>query len=119
MVNRRCSRFRYPIAFVDRQKMLDILYGCLKDGTKVHLGKEVVSVKQFNKALRVLTRDGCCYDGDLVVGTDGIHSRVRSEMWKMADSLRPGLITLRDKSGQFYILYLWLAMTDGTLVGSQ
>lgn len=60
-------------------------------------------------------RDGCCYDRDLVVGADDVHSRVRSEMWKMADALRPGLITSRERGGRFYILYLWLAMINATL----
>lgn len=47
--------------------------------------------------VRVYTSDGSCYNGNLLVGADGVHSKVRSEMWRHADEKRPGLITSEEK----------------------
>lgn len=46
---------------------------------------------------RVITDDGAVYDGHLIVGADGVHSRIRSEMWRLADARNPSLISPRDK----------------------
>lgn len=66
----------------------------------MHLGKEVVEVQQLDSTMRVITKDGCSYEGDLIVGADGVHSSIRSEMWRIADTLEPGLITQSEKNGQ-------------------
>ncbi|MCJ1243270.1 hypothetical protein MMC30_000467 [Trapelia coarctata] len=92
------EQFGYPVSFLDRQKFLAILYNRLKDKTKVHVKKEVISIEHLKFGVRVKTADGSRYDGDLVVGADGVHSRTRSEMWKHADEDRPGLITSQEKS---------------------
>lgn len=49
----------------------------------------------------MITEAGVTYTGDLVVGADGIHSKVRSEMWRIADTVRPGLVTEREKNSKF------------------
>ncbi|KAI9728827.1 MAG: hypothetical protein M1834_007214 [Cirrosporium novae-zelandiae] len=94
------ERFGFPLAFLDRQKLLKILYTSLKDKSKVHVNKKVVEVQQLKSSLRVSTSDGSFYDCDLVVGADGVHSKVRSEMWRIADTQQPGLITMREKNSQ-------------------
>lgn len=47
--------------------------------------------------MEVVTSSGQEYTGDLVVGADGVHSVIRSEMWKLADALEPGRVSKREK----------------------
>lgn len=101
-----CSRFGYPVSFLDRQKLLAILYNGIKDNGKIQRRKEVIRVEQLDTEMRVLTKDGSWYKADLVVGADGVHSGVRSEMWRAAEAQRPGLITPTEKTGQLQGLYL-------------
>ncbi|RDA88612.1 hypothetical protein CP532_5879 [Ophiocordyceps camponoti-leonardi (nom. inval.)] len=75
-------------SFYPRRKLLEILYSTLPDKTKVHVNKEVSRIEQDEleeKGLvRVWTADGDVYEGDVVVGADGVHSRTRAEMQRMA-----------------------------------
>ncbi|KAL2867450.1 FAD-dependent monooxygenase spyC [Aspergillus lucknowensis] len=95
------ERFGLPLAFLERRKLLQVLYNALPDTSKVLVGKTVVSVEQTatDAAVAVHTVDGSVYHGDLVVGADGVHSRVRREMWRLAEVEQPGLITSREKDG--------------------
>ncbi|KAL2820628.1 hypothetical protein BJX63DRAFT_444182 [Aspergillus granulosus] len=95
------ERFGLPLAFLERRKLLQILYNSLPDTSKVFVGKTVVSVEQTaaNNTVAVHTDDGSVYEGDLVVGADGVHSRVRLEMWRLAELEQPGLITAQEKNG--------------------
>ena len=47
--------------------------------------------------VRVITKDGEEFAGDIVVGVDGVHSVIRQEMWALADKLSPGLISDKEK----------------------
>ncbi|KAJ0414741.1 hypothetical protein BJY00DRAFT_305362 [Aspergillus carlsbadensis] len=96
------ERFGLPLAFLERRKLLDILYTSLPDHSRVLVGKGVVSVEQEHdgpNGMTVRTHDGSTYHGDLVVGADGVHSRVRREMWRLAELEGPGLITGKEKNG--------------------
>ncbi|CAG7973293.1 unnamed protein product [Penicillium olsonii] len=75
-------RFGIPLAFLERQKLLQVLYDFLPNQSKVLSNKAVVSVShEKNTLCAVRTQDGGVYEGDLVVGADGVHSQVRSHMW--------------------------------------
>nr|BDO47155.1 FAD-dependent monooxygenase BrvE [Penicillium bialowiezense] len=76
------KRFGIPLAFLERQKLLQVLYDFLPNQSKVLSNKAVVSVSHEKDTLcAVRTQDGGVYEGDLVVGADGVHSQVRSHMW--------------------------------------
>ncbi len=76
--------------FNDRQKLLDILYGNLKDKSKVLTKKRVVKLESMKCGVRVHTQDGDSFTGDMLIGADGVHSAVRKELWRLADDVSPG-----------------------------
>ncbi|RDA95877.1 hypothetical protein CP533_5188 [Ophiocordyceps camponoti-saundersi (nom. inval.)] len=82
------EHFGYPISFMERSQLLDILYSALPDKTKIQVSKEVSRIEQDDSEekglVRVWTADGDVYEGDLVVGADGVRSRTRDEMQRMA-----------------------------------
>ena len=57
----------------------------------------MVKVVHSDTGVRVITKDGEEFAGDIVVGVDGVHSTIRQEMWALADKLSPGLITGKEK----------------------
>ncbi|POR36054.1 FAD binding domain-containing protein [Tolypocladium paradoxum] len=97
-----CHSFGYPIAFLERRKLLEILFNALPEKTKVQVNKTVSDIEQYTEdgkgGIRVRTLDGDVYDGDLIVGADGVHSRTRSEMWRMSSSLTPNKIPVSERN---------------------
>ncbi|KAJ5787609.1 hypothetical protein N7457_002599 [Penicillium paradoxum] len=84
------KRFKYPI-------VLEVLFGSYPDKSKIITGKKVSEVRLLGDSASVVTDDGSVFKGDLIVGADGIHSRIRSEMWRLADEISPGLITSQER----------------------
>ncbi|KAF2804993.1 FAD-binding domain-containing protein [Mytilinidion resinicola] len=82
----------YPILFMDRQMVLQVLYDNIKDKSKVLTDKRVTKVEVNEKGVKAITSDGSVYTGDIMIGADGIHSQVRKEMWRIADEKSPGNI---------------------------
>ncbi|KOC15798.1 FAD binding monooxygenase [Aspergillus flavus AF70] len=91
------ERFGYPIAFLDRQKFLEILHTSYPDPSNIHTNCRVTHIRRHDSHMEVVTSSGQEYTGDLVVGADGVHSVIRSEMWKLADALEPGRVSKREK----------------------
>jgi FAD dependent monooxygenase len=52
----------------------------------------VVEIQHYEDHVTVQVEDNSYYDGDIVVGADGVHSKVREEMWRLMNSMQPGLI---------------------------
>ncbi|KAH9228284.1 hypothetical protein K456DRAFT_1926221 [Colletotrichum gloeosporioides 23] len=84
------ARTGYPSIFIDRQMLLQVLYDNLKQKNKVNPSKRVNKIDLSEKGVTVYTTDGSIYEGDIVVGADGIHSTVRSEMWRIGIKETPG-----------------------------
>ncbi|KAL7626884.1 hypothetical protein AAE478_003658 [Parahypoxylon ruwenzoriense] len=79
------SSFGYPVSFLERHKFLQILYDKLQRKDQIHISQKVVAVENYKSQAVVKTADGTEYMGDLVVGADGVHSLVRSEIWRLAN----------------------------------
>jgi 2-polyprenyl-6-methoxyphenol hydroxylase-like FAD-dependent oxidoreductase len=92
------ARLNYPIISLDRQAVLKTLYESYPEKCNVHVGKKVIHVEPHEHGVRVKTDDGAVYYGDIVVGADGIHSQIRSEIWRLADTKCPGLITPTERT---------------------
>ncbi|KAJ5578657.1 uncharacterized protein N7459_007621 [Penicillium hispanicum] len=81
------KRYGYPFFWSDRKVLLQVLYDHIADKSKLLTQKRVDSVKYAEEYVEVVTTDGSSYQGDLLVGADGIHSRVRQEMVRLATEL--------------------------------
>ncbi|KAM4067154.1 FAD binding domain-containing protein [Hirsutella rhossiliensis] len=96
------ENFGYPIAFLERRKLLEILYDALPDKAEARVNKTVSSIDQQTgdgkSGVRVRTLDGDVYEGDMVVGADGVHSRTRSEMWRLSSSSGLAEISASERS---------------------
>lgn len=86
--------------------VLQVLYDNIKDKTKILTGKRVQSVDMKEDKVVVKTEDGSLYTGDILVGADGVHSQVRSEMWRLANEQSPGEAALDKQDGELsYVLF--------------
>ena len=76
----------YKLSWMQRRELIQILYDHLQDKSKVHVFKELLIIEQLDRGVKVITKDGAIFVGDILVGADGVHSRTRKEMWELADS---------------------------------
>lgn len=82
-------RLGYRCIFFDRQWLLKVLYDHLVHKDRVKLNKKVYQVKLVPGGVEVHTKDGDTFKGSMVVGADGIHSTVRTEMFRLAGEMQP------------------------------
>ncbi|KAF2014167.1 FAD binding domain-containing protein [Aaosphaeria arxii CBS 175.79] len=92
------QRLGYSPILLERQMLIQVLYDNLKDKSRVLPSKGVVNIVQDMNGVRVTTRDGTIFTGEMLVGADGIHSIVRREMWRMADAERPGYFPIKERN---------------------
>lgn len=87
---------RYGATFfqVHRSDLLDILVRAVPEGT-VRLGQQVVGVAQGPDAASVRLASGEELEADVVVGADGIHSRVRELLFGPSELNSTGLAAWR------------------------
>lgn len=90
-------RFGFPIAFLDRQLLLEILYQRYPDRSKIRLEEKVTAVETSDSGATVTTSNGSVYRGGLVVGADGVHSIVRREIWRASKKLSSGTTVAQEK----------------------
>jgi len=103
LLNVKGSSMGYPVAFLERQRLLKILFDHLPDKTKVLTSKKVTSVDNLAHGVVVHCADGSRFTGNIVVGADGVHSRIRREMWRHAERGNSLRHLAKDKNGKFCI----------------
>jgi FAD dependent monooxygenase len=77
------------------------LYDNLPDQLTIKLNKRVESIQHHETGVRVLLTDGTVEEGDIVIGADGVHSSVRSQMWDYASQFEPNVVPESDKTVLF------------------
>lgn len=87
----------YDTRTLDRQLFLRLLYDHLPDKSKVLERARVEQVIEEGDVVRVVLSDGTQHIGDVVVGADGVHSKMREIMWEAANKAVPGYITAEEK----------------------
>ena len=74
-VFRRLSGDRFTS--LPRGELADILYRSLENRLEVIFGNSISAIEEYDSGVRVGLEDGTTRDVDLVIGADGLHSRVR------------------------------------------
>ncbi|KAL4863041.1 hypothetical protein BDV12DRAFT_206836 [Aspergillus spectabilis] len=82
---RMVKRWGYSGMWCDRKMLLQILYDHLADTSRLLAQKRIATVRNAEDSVEVVTTDGSIYQGDILIGTDGTHSRVRGEMVRLAN----------------------------------
>jgi len=72
------------MSFLERQKLLSILYSKLRHKDHVHTGQKVLSIEHRGPLAVARTAGDKTYSGHLVVGADGVHSIVRRYIHRIA-----------------------------------
>jgi 2-polyprenyl-6-methoxyphenol hydroxylase-like FAD-dependent oxidoreductase len=91
----------YPATFLEREAVLRVLYENVKDKSKIRLEKKITKVDHNNEEVIVLCEDGTAVSGDILVGCDGVHSKVRQELWRVSDYQEPGAFDQKDRDMLF------------------
>lgn len=106
-------RFGYDFDFGERSKYLEVFYDNIKDKSKILLEKNITSVEHSDSGVTVRCRDGTSYQGDILAGADGVRSKIREEMWRLANSTVPKLVE-HDKNGMSSTLERWPRKFDNS-----
>ncbi|CZR66819.1 uncharacterized protein PAC_16720 [Phialocephala subalpina] len=80
------ARHGYRSLFMERETVLRKMYETISDKSKVLTSQRCDSIIHTEKEVTVKCTNGKEYKGDIVVGADGVHSLVRSEMRRYADA---------------------------------
>lgn len=92
-----------------RQDVLKILYDNLPHGarTKVLTNKKVVDVRTHSGGVQVVCADGSTYEGSIVIGADGVYSKTRGFMRKLALDASPSAAVNPEKPYTAYYKCMW------------
>ena len=91
-------RLGYGFSFLDRQLVLRSAANTIKQKHKLLLNKRTKGIDHTSTGVTVHCEDGTSYAGDMVVGADGVNSKVRQEMWRIAGQEDPEYFSAAEKS---------------------
>jgi 2-polyprenyl-6-methoxyphenol hydroxylase-like FAD-dependent oxidoreductase len=90
-----------------------LLYAHLPQKEQVLMDHRVSKIEYSPEGVSVYCKNGTCFEGDLVVGADGIHSIVRTEMWRHAQDAQPGAFDMKDKTSIFAEFKILFGISQG------
>lgn len=90
-------RLGYGFSFLDRQLVLRSAAKTIRQKHKILLNKRMKGIDHTSTGVSVHCEDGTSYDGDMVIGADGVNSKVRQEMWRIADQEDPEYFSVGEK----------------------
>lgn len=70
----------------------------LPEKSQVLTDKRVTAIQQSSTEVTVQCLDGSKYTGDIVIGADGVHSVVRTEMWRLMIKEQPDILNAEENS---------------------
>ncbi|KAB2573212.1 Monooxygenase FAD-binding protein [Lasiodiplodia theobromae] len=91
------ARHGYAPMFMERYGLLCVLYNHILEKERINTNKKVQKIENFEDRVLVHAEDGTTFEGQIVVGADGVHSSVRKEMWRNAEEQDPGSIPKEDR----------------------
>jgi 2-polyprenyl-6-methoxyphenol hydroxylase-like FAD-dependent oxidoreductase len=106
-------RFGYDMRFVDRQQIIRGLWDNLRDKSKILISRQVVKIVCGADQVAVTTDDGSVFHGDIVVGADGVHSKVKQEMQRIAAAEAPGRDLFPEKDCE-----ILMSLNDSLWIGA-
>ncbi len=62
---------------IERSQLADAIYGLIKDEVEIIFGDSISEIEEKESQLHVIFETATSQDFDLVIGADGLHSRVR------------------------------------------
>ncbi|KAK8067438.1 hypothetical protein PG996_006550 [Apiospora saccharicola] len=112
-------RMSYPLALVQRSTLLRSLQRHLRPGKgrQILTGKRVDTIQQDDAGATVHCTDGSSYHGDMVVGADGVRSKVRQEMWRASEERGMGEIDVDKERKAMTAEYKCLFGVSGPVPG--
>lgn len=99
---------------MERREAVQTIYDNLRDKSKVFTSAGVIKLESDSDGVTVATSDGSVFHGDIVIGADGVHSRVRLEMQRLAGEDSPGKDLFPEKDSgclvAYDLLFYWTNM---------
>lgn len=90
--------FDLPSVVLDRYVCVEQLYENLPDKSFVQMKKQVEHIEHLKEGVRVHLSDGTVEEGDMVIGADGVHSTVRTQMWNYTSACLSNAVPECEKS---------------------
>ncbi|KAK4169846.1 Neuroligin-4, X-linked [Cladorrhinum sp. PSN259] len=91
------ARAGYFNSWGERRVLLQTLYDGIKDHSKILVGKNLVRVIDEEDGATAVCDDGTSYRADIIVGCDGVRSKIRQKIWELSEEEYPELVN-KDKT---------------------
>lgn len=85
--------------FMERRDCVQGIWDGLKDKSKVHTSTPLRKISCHADGVTAEATNGEIFHGDILIGADGVHSRVRQEMQRIAAEDKPGYDLFPKKEG--------------------